>query len=195
MLESPQPLFTRHATLAALAFAVACSVFLWMEHRPVWSARGPALWSAAWTTTTSQNVFDPYVLSHVLHGVILFWLLRPLAGRVPLAWRFTAAVTLEIGWELLENSPWVIDRYRQDTAAFDYTGDTIINSLGDIAAAALGFVIAARFNWKVSVAVFVALELWMLAVARDNLTLNVLMLIHPIDAIKQWQLTGIGLPG
>ncbi len=106
-----------------------------------------------------------------------------------------AAIALEIGWELLENSPWVIERYRQDTAAFDYTGDSILNALGDVLAAAVGFAIASRFSWRVSVALFVVFELGMLWLARDNLTLNVIMLIHPIEAIKAWQLAGIATPG
>jgi hypothetical protein len=103
------------------------------------------------------------------------------------------ALGLEIAWELLENSPWVIERYRQDTAALDYTGDSVINAVGDVASAVVGFIVASRFTWQVSVAVFVVFELWMLYVARDNLTLNVLMLLHPSDAIRDWQLSGLGL--
>ena len=89
---------------------------------------------------------------------------------------------------MLENSPWVIDRYRQHTAALGYVGDSIINSLADVVATIVGFAFASRFSWKASVALFFAFELWMLYVARDNLTLNVLMLFFPIEAIKEWQL-------
>jgi len=153
-----------------------------------------AFWSAAWASSTSQNVFDPYSLSHVLHGVILFWLLQPFADRMSLSWRLVAAIALEIGWELLENSPWIIARYRQDTAAFDYTGDSIVNSLGDVASVAVGFAITSRISWRASVALFVAFELWMLWLAHDNLTLNILMLLHPVEAIKNWQLSGIVSP-
>jgi hypothetical protein len=195
MLEAPKLLFTRRSALTAIALAAAFGVLLYVEGRPAWHASGPALWSAAWTSSTSQNFLDPYSLSHVLHGVIFFWLLRPLADRVSLPWRLVAALALEIGWEVLENSPWVIDRYRQDTAAFDYTGDSIVNALGDVASAVVGFAIASRFAWKASVALFVVFELWMLFIARDNLTLNVLMLLHPIEAIKAWQLSGIVTPG
>ena len=138
------------------------SLLLYLEGRPAWCKSGLAFWSPAWNSCTSQNFLDPYSLSHVLHGVIFFWLLRPLADRVSLSWRLVAALALEIGWELFENSPWVIARYRQDTAAFDYTGDSIVNSLGDVASAITGFVIASRFSWKVSVALFIAFELWML---------------------------------
>jgi len=166
-------------------------VLLYLEGRPAWCQTGLAFWSPAWNRCTSQNFLDPYSCLHVLHGVIFFWLLWPLADRVSLSWRLVAALALEIGWEVLENSPWIIERYRQDTAAFDYTGDSIINSLGDVASAAVGFAIASRFSWKVSVALFVALELWMLWIAHDNFTLNVLMLVHPVDAIRDWQLSTI----
>jgi hypothetical protein len=195
MLESPQSLFTRRTALIALALAVAFGLFLYLEGRPVWCKSGLAFWSPAWNSCTSQNFLDPYSLSHVLHGVIFFWLLRPLADRMSLSWRLVAALALEIGWELLENSPWKIERYRQDTAAFDYTGDSIVNALGDVASAVVGFVIASRFSWRVSVVLFMALELWMLWLAHDNLTLNVIMLVHPIEAIKEWQLSGIVRPG
>jgi len=91
---------------------------------------------------------------------------------------------------VLENSPWVIERYRSHTASLDYRGDSILNSLGDVASAVVGFLFAARFSWKASLALFVAFELLLLYLARDNLTLNVLMLLFPIEAIREWQLAG-----
>jgi hypothetical protein len=126
----------------------------------------------------------------VLHGIIFYWALRLFSARFELHWRLVAALAIEIGWELLENSPWVIERYRQHTASLDYMGDSIINSLSDVLMTALGFYFASRFSWKVAVLVFVVFELWMLYVARDNLTLNVLMLFLPLESIKQWQLQG-----
>jgi Protein of unknown function (DUF2585) len=195
MHDSSKNLFTVRTALAALALVVAFVGALYLEGRPAVCKTGFALWSAAWTSCTSQHLLDPYSLSHVLHGVILFWLLRPLADRVSLPWRMVAAMAIEIGWEVLENSPWIVARYRQETAALDYTGDSMVNALGDLASAIVGFAIAARFSWKVAVALFVVLELWMLWLARDNLTLNVLMLLHPIEAIKQWQLAGTALHG
>jgi hypothetical protein len=188
-------LFFRGTTVYAIVLVSGLGLMLYFEGRPAWCETGPALWAAAWTSCTSQNLFDPYSLSHVLHGVIFYWLLQPLAGRVSLSWRLVIALGLEIGWEVLENSPWFIERYRQDTAAFDYSGDSVLNSLGDVASAAVGFVVASRFSWKVSVAIFVAFELWMLVIARDNLTLNVLMLVHPSETIRDWQLSGISFPG
>ena len=194
MMGESISLFTRRTAIAAVGLTIVFVGLLFGEGRPLWGTPGFALWSAAWSSSTSQSFLDPYSLSHVLHGVILFWLLRPMAGRISLAGCLLLAIGLEIGWELLENSAWIIDRYRQDTAAFDYTGDSIINSLGDLLSAIVGFTVAARFSWKVSVALFVGLELLMLWMARDNLTLNIVMLLHPIEAIKQWQLAGI-VPG
>jgi Protein of unknown function (DUF2585) len=192
---SARLLVDRRTALAALLLLGAFVGLLYFEGRPAWCEGGLALWSPAWNSCTSQNLFDPYSLSHVLHGVIFFWLLRPLAGRVPLAWRLIAAMGLEVGWEVLENSPWIIARYRQDTAAFDYTGDSILNSLGDLASTIAGFAFASRFGWKTSVALFVVFELWMLWLAHDNLSLNILMLLWPIEAIKSWQLSAVSASG
>jgi len=160
---------------------------LWLEGRVLYCKYGFGVWSPAWSHCTSQNLFDPYTASHILHGVVLYWVLRLALPHWPLAWRMIVAVAVEISWELLENSPWIIDRYRQQTASLDYTGDSITNSLMDTAAALAGFWLANRIGWKASIAIFLALELWALAVARDNLTLNVLMLFWPIEAIKEWQ--------
>ncbi len=191
MINEERDRCTYRAASVAIILIIAFVFLLHLEARPAWGATGLALWSPAWNRCTSQNFLDPYSLSHVLHGVIFFWLLWPFANRMPLSWRLVAALALEMGWEVLENSPWIIERYRQDTAAFDYTGDSILNSMGDLASAAIGFVVASRFSWKVSVGLFVALELWMLWIAHDNLTLNVLMLVHPIDAVRDWQLSAI----
>ncbi len=190
MPNGQKKLFTRRS-LIVLAIAMGClAAVLVAKGQPAWCKFGLGLWSAASTHCTSQQLMDPYTLSHILHGVVLFWLLRPLAGRVTLAWRLVAATCVEIGWELFENSQWVIERYRQNTASLDYNGDSVLNSLGDVGAQVAGFALASRFSWKVSVAVFVAFELWQLVLARDNLTLNILMLIYPFEAIKQWQLGG-----
>ncbi|HEY2841726.1 MAG TPA: DUF2585 family protein [Pirellulales bacterium] len=181
-------LFTPKTIGIILALLVAFVAALHFEGRMLWGKAGIGLWSEAWTNTTSQNLLDPYSLSHFLHGVIFFWFLRGVAPRAPLHGRLVAAVALEMAWELLENSPMIIERYRQGTASLDYSGDTILNSLGDTLSMTLGFCFASRFNWKASVAIFIAFELLGLYLARDNLTLNVIMLIRPLDAIKNWQL-------
>jgi hypothetical protein len=189
-----EPFWTRRSTAVALVLVAIFLTLLYLEDRPLWCKSGPALWSAAWTICTSQNLLDPYSFTHMLHGVIFFWALRPLADRVPLAWRLVLAMSLEIGWEVLENSPWVIERYRQDTASLDYTGDSVLNAAGDLFSTIVGFLVAARFSWKVAAVIFVVVELALLFFVRDNLTLNVWMLVLPSDAVREWQLSGLGLP-
>jgi hypothetical protein len=195
-LNAASPLWTRRTVFVALALLVGFAAVLHFQGRPAWCKYGLALWSDVNTHCTSQQFIDPYSLSHVLHGVIFFWALQwfnaraPARWRMPLWWQLIAAMLLEMGWELVENSPWVIERYRQNTSSLDYNGDSILNSLGDTASAVAGFVFASRFGWKASVGLFVGFELWLLYLARDNLTLNVIMLVYPIDAIRQWQMGG-----
>jgi hypothetical protein len=180
--------FDRRSLIVLAILFLAFLGLLVLEQRPAWCKYGFGLWSAAWQHCTSQHLLDPYSMSHVLHGIIFYWALRPFAAKFAFHWRLVAAVALEIGWELLENSPWVVERYRQQTASLDYTGDSILNSVGDVLATIVGFAFASRFTWKASVIVFIAFELWALYLAKDNLILNVLMLFFPLESIKQWQL-------
>ncbi len=133
----------------------------------------------------SQHLADPYSLTHLSHGLGFYALLRLVP--IPEGWRFAAAVALEAGWEVLENTPMVIDRYREATISLGYYGDTIANSGGDLLACVLGWVIAASVPARWSLILFLATELLLLAAIRDNLTLNVIMLLWPIDAIRRWQ--------
>lgn len=138
----------------------------------------------------SQHLLDAYSLSHMLHGVLffgLFWLFR---NRMPLGWRLIAALAIEVVWEMMENSPIIINRYRAATVSLGYSGDSIVNSIGDIISFAGGFYVAARLRWWQSVILFLVIEGAMLWLIRDNLALNVLMLLWPIDAIRQWQADG-----
>jgi hypothetical protein len=161
---------------------------LLLEARPWWCKSGIGFWSNAWRHCTSQHLFDPYSLTHVLHGIIFYWALRLVAPKLPPQWRLVAAVAIEIGWELLENSPWVVERYRQQTASLDYTGDSILNSVGDVLSTILGFAFASRFSWKSALNVFVVIELALVYFIRDNLTLNVIMLFFPLESLKAWQM-------
>jgi hypothetical protein len=181
-------LFTRRTLLATLAFVLVFGVVLYFEGRPGWCKYGLGFWANAWTRCTSQHLVDPYSLSHFLHGIVFFWLLWPLRAKISLSNRLVLALGLEIGWELFENSAWVIERYRQETASLDYVGDSIVNSMLDVVFTVAGFIAAARFSWKVSLALFIVLELAALWMARDNLTLNIVMLLWPIDALKAWQM-------
>ncbi|MGD9722571.1 MAG: DUF2585 family protein [Pirellulales bacterium] len=185
-VDESRQLFTRRSLAVAAGMLLVFVVILHLEGRIAWGKTGFGLWSDAWTHTTSQHLADPYTLSHFLHGVIFYWALRWL--KWPLPWRLIAALTLELGWEVLENSPPIIERYRSQTASLDYTGDTILNSLGDALAAMAGFAFAARYAWQAAVVAFGVLELAALYLARDNLTLNVLMLAFPLEAVVDWQL-------
>ena len=146
------------------------------------------LWSGdPWTSDNSQHLLDPYSFTHLLHGFVLCGLLALIVPRLSAVWQLWLAVSIEALWEVLENSEFVIRRYRQETAALGYHGDTIVNSLGDILVCGLGFVLARRLGFRRTLGVFVVTEIALAIWIRDNLSLNVLMLIYPIDAIKEWQ--------
>jgi len=164
-------------------------VSLRAEGRRWWCVSGDlTLWTSdAWTRHTSQHLFDPYSLTHVLHGFILCgllaWSLPQVAGR----WRFSLAIAMEALWEVFENTNYIIDRYRATTAAIGYEGDSVWNSLGDITACAIGFLIAVQIGFRRSSLAFVAAELVLLFWVRDSLVLNIILLLYPIEALKIWQ--------
>lgn len=149
------------------------------------------LWSSEyWGSNTSQHLLDPASFTHVLHGFALCGLLALTAPRVPPAWRLWLAVCVEVLWEIVENSEFVIRRYREGTAAFGYHGDTVVNSMGDVLACGVGFALARRLGfWRV-LAVFALTEAVLAVWIRDGLLLNVLMLVYPIEAIEAWQTAG-----
>jgi hypothetical protein len=139
---------------------------------------------------TSQHLTDPYTFSHVIHGFAFFWLLWLLRRRLGPGARGVLAIAVECGWELLENTPFIIDRYRANTSSLDYYGDSVVNSLGDVASMILGYWIATRLPFGAVVVLTVVIEVVLLVLIRDNLTLNILMLVWPIEAIRRWQLGG-----
>jgi hypothetical protein len=136
----------------------------------------------------SQHLVDPYSFTHMEHGLLLYALLRPFARRLGPGSRLILAVGLEALWEVVENSPAVIERYRQATIALGYVGDSVANSLGDIAACTLGFFLANRLPVRWSVALLLAVEAALLAIYRDNLALNLQMLVFPLESMKAWQM-------
>ena len=135
----------------------------------------------------SQQLADWYSASHLIHGLIFYAALHWLLPRAPLAWRAIAATCVEAGWELIENSPWIIDRYRAATVAAGYSGDSVLNSMSDISFMLLGFWLARRLPVAASIALAAGLELLTLWLIRDNLTLNVVMLLWPIESVRHWQ--------
>ena len=149
------------------------------------------VWSGdPWSSDNSQHLLDAYSFTHLLHGFLLCGLLALIVPRLSAVWQLWLAVSIETVWEVVENSEFVIRRYREETAALGYHGDTIVNSLGDILACGLGFVVARRLGFRLTLALFVLTEVTLAILIRDNLTLNILMLTYPIDAIKEWQAAG-----
>jgi hypothetical protein len=176
-----------------LSIAGILAITLLQLHRQgriMWCACGRwNLWAGdIWSAHNSQHVFDPYSFTHVLHGLLFYGVLAWLCPRVPLAWRLTSAIFIEAAWEVLENSPWIIQRYREATIGLGYEGDSIVNSFADIVCCALGFALAQPLGWRRSAILFIITELVLLVWVRDNLTLNILMLTWPVEAIKAWQM-------
>ncbi len=140
------------------------------------------------SANNSQQFLDPYSFTHILHGILYFWMLIWIVPRLTQSWRLWLSVTMAAAWEVFENSNFIINRYREDTAALGYTGDTIVNSLGDVLCAVVGFMIAQRLGFKRSLIFFLCMELILLFWIRDSLLLEIVMLIHPVNAIKLWQM-------
>lgn len=144
----------------------------------------------AWKSShTSQHLLDPYTFTHVLHGVLFFWIVSALFPRLANGWRFLITTTVEASWEVLENTNFIIEKYRENTASLDYFGDSIANSIGDVIACMAGFVIASKLGRWGSLSFFIAVELLLMLWIRDGLILNILMLIYPLDGVRRWQMS------
>ena len=199
----PTNRISRNALLAVAAIIAVTALTLWLMGRvPICKCGYVKLWEGAVNSSgNSQHLTDWYTFSHVIHGIGFYAVLsvvarrlplrggqlQPARGRLPLDLRLVLAVAMEATWEILENTPMVIDRYRTVTIALDYYGDSVLNSVSDILAMVLGFFIARRLPVRVTVALVAAMELGVGAMIRDNLTLNIIMLIHPFEVIRQWQ--------
>lgn len=140
------------------------------------------------SANNSQHFLDPYSFTHVLHGFLFFWLIAWLLWRLRANWQLALAVAVEACWEVFENTNFIIDRYRSETAALGYNGDTVVNSFGDILCCLVGFIVARRLGLRRSLVVFAVLELVLIVWIKDSLLLEILMLVVPIDAVRSWQM-------
>jgi hypothetical protein len=171
------------AILTAAAFELRWQGRLWLcscGHFRPWLGD-------AWSAETSQQLFDPYSFTHVLHGFALAGLLALLLPRANWRWRVALAVAAEALWEVFENTEFVINRYREATAALGYNGDTVVNSLGDVLACAAGVLLARRLGLLRTLLVFALTEAALLFWIRDSLLLNILLLVYPSEKLRAWQ--------
>ncbi len=172
---------------AALVLATAVTL-LAMGRVPICTCGYVKLWHGqTMTSESSQHIFDWYSPSHLLHGLIFYAALTPFAARLSIGWRLVIATIVECAWEILENTDAIIQRYREVTISLDYFGDSVINSTFDILSMIFGFWLALRLPVWASVAILIGFELLTAYVIRDGLTLNVIMLLYPIESIMEWQ--------
>jgi len=179
----------RTAVIAVLCIMLATALLeLSFGRVPVCTCGHISLWTGTvYGPENSQQLSDWYTPSHIIHGMLFFALLTFFFSRTSIGFRLIIATLIEVAWELLENSQLIIDRYRSATLAIGYNGDSVLNSLSDVVAMIGGFFLARYVPWWVSVLVVIFFELFVGYMIHDNLTLNIIMLIHPIDAIKVWQ--------
>ena len=190
--------------LLVAAIVAAGALALWAMGQPLICRCGSvALWSGdIWSSQNSQQAADPYSFTHVTHGILLFWGLYALRDRLPLralaglpglsslSGRLVVATAIEVGWEVVENTPFIINRYREATISLDYLGDSVLNSTGDVLCCLVGFALAARLPGRAAVALVVAIEVALALTIRDSLLLNIIMLVIPLAAIREWQVAG-----
>ena len=184
LMKKAAPWLLLGGVLLASAIALRAQGRLW-----ICSCGYVAFWCGDINSAgNSQHLLDPYTFTHVIHGFLFIALVQLLRPRWADSWKIAGALSLEALWEVIENSSYVIERYRSQTVSLGYAGDSIVNSLGDLIACAGGVLIARRLGVGRTIALAVAIEIVLLVVVRDNLTLNIIMLLFPSDAIRAWQM-------
>mgnify|MGYP003652399708 CR=1 FL=1 len=197
MTKWPLRISMSSALIAFILFAVFGLILFGMGRPAICACGTVKLWQGVvQSAENSQHLADWYSMSHIIHGFIFFGIGHLLRKRFPKLFPLGVIVCLSIlvegAWEVLENSPVIIDRYREATISYGYEGDSIINSMADIAWMIVGFFLASRLPWKATLAIAIIFELFTGYMIRDNLALNILMLTVPIEAVKDWQAAGTG---
>lgn len=189
MEETKTSDYTRPA-IAIVAMLGLLLIQLNYQNQPWFALNGSKyIWSSdAWGPDSSQHFLDPFSLTHMLHGVVFYGIVSIIFPKARWQWRVVMVFFMEAGWEMLENADFIVNRFRTATAQTEYAGDTIFNSMGDLFACTSGALIARAIGWKWSIALFIAVEVFLAFWIRDGLTLELLMLIYPLEFIKQWQM-------